>query len=730
MLQKLGFLPGFNKQVSELGAEGQWTGGDNVRFRYGTPEKLAGWDQLGADKLTGVGRALHHWDDNAGIKYAAIGTNRILYVYSGGIFYDIHPVRTTITGCDFSSTSSEKTVTITFPSPHGLIDNDIVLMDGVSGVTAVGSTYNDASFEDIKFMVTSAPTSTTIEVTMAATETGTPLSNSGSASGLCYYTVGPAQQLGGYGWGTGTYSGTSPGPATTTLATTLPDDATTSVVLTNSAAFPTSGEIRIGTEDISFAANNTSTNTLSGGARAVNGTTRAAHTAGVTITDISDYVGWGDPSSSDYTIDPGLWVLDNYGTKLIALIYNGACFEWDATGSTSTRATRIANTPTASRHVLVSTPDRHLVFIGTETTIGDTSSQDDMFIRWSNQEEITGTNSYTVTATNTAGTQRLAAGSVIMGAKRGRDAIYVWTDTSLFLMRFVGQPFTFSFEQAGTNCGLIGKNACVEVDGISYWMSENGFFMYDGQLKSMPCLVEDFVYDGLNSTPKDLINCGLNNLFGEIQWFYCSTGSDVVDRVVTYSYVESKMYKRPIWTTNSNSLFQRTTWVDSAVFDKPHATAYDATDDASFDVVGNTDGTAIYYEHETGTDQVDSGGVITPITSHVLSGDFDITQKRSAQGSVIGMPDLRGDGEYIMKIRRFIPDFITQTGNTQVSLLTKNFPNDSTTTTSFTITTASDKVDTRVRARSIALKIANTSSAEDWKLGTFRLDIQPDGRRG
>ena len=727
MLQKLGFLPGFNKQVSELGAEGQWSDGDNVRFRYGTPEKLAGWDQLGADKLTGVGRGLHHWDDNAGVKYAAIGTNRILYVYSGGTFYDIHPIRATITGCDFSSTASSKTVTITFPSPHGLIDNDIVLMDGVSGVTAVSSTYTDASFEDIKFMVTSAPTSTTIEVTMATAETGTPLSNSGSASGLCYYTVGPAQQLAGYGFGTGTWSGSASGPATTTLATTLPDNTTTDVVLTSSAAFPTTGEIRIGTEDISFTANNTTTNTLSGGARAQNGTTRAAHTAGVTITDISDYVGWGDPSSADFTIDPGLWILDNYGTKLIALIYNGQCFEWDATGSTSTRATIIANAPTASRHVLVSTPDRHLVFFGTETTIDTPSSQDDMFIRWSNQEDIDQSESYTVTATNTAGTQRLAAGSVIMGAKRGRDAIYVWTDTSLFLMRFVGQPFTFSFEQAGTNCGLLGKNACVEVDGIAYWMSENGFFMYDGQLKSMPCLVEDFVYDSLNSTPKDLINCGLNNLFGEIQWFYCSAGSDVVDRVVTYSYVESKMYKRPIWTTGTLS---RTTWADSAVFDKPHATAYNATDDASFDVVGNTDGTAIYYEHETGTDQVDTGGVITAVLGTITSGDFDITQKRSAQGQMLGAPDLRGDGEYIMKIRRFIPDFISQTGDTQVSLITKNYPSDSTTTTSFTIDTTTDKIDTRVRARSIALKIANTSSAEDWKLGTFRLDIQPDGRRG
>jgi hypothetical protein len=727
MLQKLGFMPGFNKQVSELGAEGQWTDGDNVRFRYGKPEKIGGWQQLGDVKLTGAGRALHHWDDNAGIKFAAIGTNRILYAYSGGTFYDIHPIRTTLTGCTFTSTSSSKTVKVISSGANGLTDNDIVLFDSVSGLS--GSTFSDATFEDNKFMVTSVLSSTQFEITMDTQEALTPLAAAGSASVLCYYAVGPAQQLSGYGWGTGLWAGTSPGPATTTLATTLPDDSTTDVVLTNSAAFPASGEIRIDSEDISYTANNTGTNTLSGGARNVNGTSRASHTAGATITNISDYVAWGEASSADFVIDPGLWVLDNYGTKLIALIYNGACFEWDAAaaGSTSTRATRIANTPTASRHVLVSTPDRHLVFLGTETTIGTPSTQDDMFIRWSNQEEITGTDSYTVTATNTAGTQRLAAGSMIMGAKRGRDAIYVWTDTSLFLMRFVGQPFTFSFEQAGTNCGLLGKNACVEVDGTSYWMSENGFFMYDGQLKSMPCLVEDFVYDGLNSTPKDLVNCGLNNLFGEIQWFYCSSGSSVVDRVVTYSYVESKMYKRPIWTTGT---LDRTAWADSAVFDKPHACNYDATDNASFDVTGNTDGTTIYYQQDTGTDQVDAGGAITTIAANITSGDFDITQKRSAQGSVIGMPDLRGDGEYIMKIRRFIPDFISQTGNTQVSLLTKNFPNDSTVTTSFTIDPTTDKIDTRVRARSIALKIANTSSAEDWKLGTFRLDIQPDGRRG
>ena len=725
MLQKVNFLPGFNKQVTPTGAEGQWTGGDNVRFRYGTPEKIGGWDQLGEHKLTGAGRALHHFDDNAGIKYAAIGTNRILYVYSGGQFYDIHPIKNTITGCDFSTTDTETTVTITFPSPHGMNEDDIVLLDTVTAPP--GSGYSDADFEDKKFMATSVPTATTITITMDSAASGT-TTNVGSARAQTYYSVGPAQQLGGYGWGTGQWSGTASGPATTTLATALTDTIETDVVLASSDAFPTSGEIRIDTEDIGFTANDTDTETLSGGPRGANGTTKATHSAGATVTNISDYVAWGEASSADFTIAPGLWVLDNYGTTLIALIYNGECFEWDSTvaNPTGTRATIISGAPTASRHVLVSPTDRHLIFFGTETTIGTPSTQDDMFIRFSDQES---TSDYTPTSTNTAGTQRLAQGSKIMGAIRGRDAIYIWTDSALFLMRFVGQPFTFSFEQVGTNCGLIGKNACMEVDGTAFWMSENGFFSYSGQLQSMPCLVEDHVFDGLNSTPRDLINAGLNNLFGEVSWYYCSSGSDVVDRVVTYNYLESVMLKKPIWYTGT---LARVSWADSSIFDKPHACYYSNSDDASYDVVGNTDGITIYYEQETGTDQVDAGGTVTAITANVLSGDFDITQKRAAQGQLIGSPDLRGDGEYLMKIRRFLPDFITQTGDTRITLFLRNYPNSSAASSSlgpFTISSSTDKVDTRARARAIALKIENTSSSQNWKLGTFRLDIQPDGRR-
>jgi hypothetical protein len=211
-----------------------------------------------------------------------------------------------------------------------MVEDDIILFNDISGVTAVGSTFNDASFEDKKFMATSVPTATTITITMPANETGTPLNNSGDGKGAAFYHVGPSQQLGGFGWGTANFGGTASGIATTTLATALTNTTTTDIVITNSTAFPDSGEIRIGTEDISYTNNDQATGTLSGGARGVNGTTKALHSGGVTVSNISAFVAWGDASSADFTIDPGLWVLDNYGTKLIALIYNGKCFEWNA----------------------------------------------------------------------------------------------------------------------------------------------------------------------------------------------------------------------------------------------------------------------------------------------------------------------------------------------------------------------------------------------------------------
>jgi hypothetical protein len=725
MLQKIGFQPGFNKQITETTAEGQWVDGDNVRFRYGTPEKIGGWAQLGENKLTGAARALHHIVNNSGTKFAIIGTNRILYAYTGGIFYDISPIKTTTTLTNaFTTVNGSTSVTITFSTDHGINANDIILLDNFTAIT--GSDYTAADFDDKKFMVTSIPTATTLTITMPTAETGAGATLSGGIRVQHYYPVGPSQQLPGFGYGLGQWGGTVSGEATTTLVNSINAVQTTGIELTDVSQFPTSGTnyIQIGTEEISYTG--ITSGVLSGVTRGVRNTTAATHNAGDTITNTTDYIGWGEAASGDFVVDPGEWSIDNFGAKVIALIHDAQCFEWDsnATDAVNTRATIISGAPTASRDMLVSTPDRHLVFFGTETTIGDPTTQDLMFIRFSDQENI---NEYAPTSVNTAGFQRLSDGSRIVGAVRGRDAIYVWTDTSLFTMRFVGAPFTFGFAQVGTNCGLIGESAAIEVDGAAYWMSENGFFKYSGNLESMVCLVEDYVYNNLNTTASQLINVGLNNLFGEITWFYCTGSSTVVNACVTYNYIESTP-QRPIWTTGT---LARTTWVDSAVFGLPHATYYNAANNSSFDVIGNTDGSTIYYEHETGTDQVAEGSV-TAIQSNIESGDFDITQSRAATGQATGVATFQGDGEYIMKIRRFIPDFLSQTGSTQVTLNLRNYSNSAQASSPlgpFTVTSSTDKVDTRARGRAMSLKIANTGSSQSWKLGTFRLDTQPDGRR-
>jgi hypothetical protein len=442
MLQKINFLPGFNKQLTESQAEGQWIDGDNVRFRYSTPEKIGGWLQLGENDMTGAARAMHHIVNRSGNKFSIIGTNRILYAYTGGVFYDIHPIRatSTLSSC-FTTTYDSDVVSIAFSSGHGLVVGDIIFLDNFTTIT--NSNYTATDFNDKKFMVTAVTNSTTITITMPSNETGSGASSSGGIRVQAYYSVGPAEQAPGFGYGLGQWGGTVSGEAVTSLNGGI-NAITTTVVLSDASLFPSSGTnfVQIGSEEISYTGITGST--LTGVTRGVRNTTAASHSNGATVTNSSDYVAWGEAASGDLVIDPGLWSIDNFGDKVIALIHNAQAFEWNsnAANAAATRATIISGAPTASRTMLVSTPDRHLVFFGTETEIGDPTTQDDMFIRFSNQEDI---NTYTPTAVNTAGTQRLADGSRIVGAVRGRDAIYVWTDTSLFTMRFIGPPFTFGF---------------------------------------------------------------------------------------------------------------------------------------------------------------------------------------------------------------------------------------------------------------------------------------------
>ena len=655
MLQKLNFKPGFNKQATESGAEGQWTDGDFVRFRYGLPEKIGGWNQLSASQetLPGAARAQHAFTSLAGEKYTAIGTNKGLFIFYGDDFYDITPLDTAVTGFTLTTTNGSTTVRFNKAS-HGLTQGEYIVVSSVT-VTA-DSAYTASDLEKIYEIITVDTGGDWFEVTAASAETGTGMTAAGAATATPYITVGPTTQTIGYGWGTYLWGDSTWGTARTT---------------------------------------------------------------------------------SSVVLDPGNWSLDNYGQVLVATIADGKTFTWNA-GATNPRTIRASttttdytttNNPTASIMTRVSDRDRHLFHLGTETTIGDPTTQDPMFVRFSNQEDL---NTYAPTATNTAGTFRLDNGNVIRAAVTGKDYLLILTDTAAYVVQFVGPPFTFSVKLAGTNCGCIGPHAAVAADGAVYWMGDaGGFYKYDGTVKYLPCLVEDFVFNsngnnlGLNYSANRLVFAGHNGLYNEINFFYPKSGSDQIDRCATFNYAEN------LWTTSS---LGRTTWIDATVFSNPYATDYSSTATPVFaSILGITNkyGSSMYYSQEEGTDQVDSAGT-TSINAYIRSGDYDITTRKSALGQATGVVDYRGDGEYFMSVRRFLPDFKLLTGNAKITLYISSYP-DTTAVSSplgpFTVTSTTDKINTRARGRLVSLNIANDSTGETWRYGTLRLDAQADGRR-
>jgi hypothetical protein len=750
MLTKIKFAPGIDKQDTAVGAEGRWVDSDNVRFRYGLPEKVGGWQSLLTDSIVGVARKQHAFVDTAGNRYIAIGTDKFLLLFFEGQLFDITPFRCNNAGVVDTLTSSTlatnstsvKTCTITTSTDHDLSVGDIIELSSVTLPSGTGLTAAD--FELKLFQVLSVPTPTTFTINSLNQATAV-ISTGGSMTVQVYETIGPAAQTYGYGYGVGNYGGTITGALQNDLDGALSADtngnngSATQIRLTSTTGFPSpTGTIAVGNELITYTG--VAGNELTGITRGALGTATTgtsngqAHSDGAVVTNATDFTGWGNAvEASTVTLEPGLWSLSNFGEVLVATIANGKTFTWNsgiaarltthASMLTSGFETKIdaatdSGNPTATRVTLISPTTRHLIHLGTEITIGTPTTQDDMFIRFSEDESI---NKYTPQATNTAGTQRLQDGTKIMGGLVAKENILIWTDNALYTMKFVGAPFTFGFEQVGTNCGLIGKNAAIEIDGVAYWMGNNGFFSFDGTVNSLPCSVEDFVYDDADTTKGQQINAGINNLFTEVVWWYPTSGSDFNNRYVVYNYGQNNA-QLPMgnWYTGTNTNSIRTTWIDSLVYPKPYATAYNSSNTGTFPtIIGETGlGQSVLFEHETGTDQVNPDGSVTALTSFIQSFSFSLQPDQS---------------EVFLAMRRFLPNFKVLTGNNQVTLSIKDFPSEDdiqTTLSPFTITSNTLKVDTRARGRYANIKIENTGVGESWRFGTFQVDIQPDGRRG
>jgi hypothetical protein len=644
-LQKIQFKPGFNKQQTATGAEGQWIDGDNVRFRYGQPEKIGGWEQLVAGTMAGPVRDQHTWTDLNGVRYAALGTSKVLIIYYEGAFYDITPLDAAISGFTFSSTTGSATVTLN-KTAHGVAEGSYILFSSVTLPGGGETGFSTGQFTNNTYEVITADDDS-FTITMSTVESGSGMSAQGAATVTPYITIGPVFETPAYGWGTGQWGEES----------------------------------------------------------------------------------WGTArSSSTVVLDPGSWSLDNYGQVLVATVRNGKTFTWSPLAAEpaalTTRAAVVSGAPTKSLMSLVSDRDRHLFLMGTEDTVGDPTTQNRMFIRFSNQEDI---NTYNPTATNTAGTFLLDQGNEIVTAVQGKDYVLVLTDQAAYVIQFVGPPFTFSLRQVGSNCGCLGQHAAVYAQGAVYWMGfAGGFFVYDGTVKQLPSLVEDFVFTtqggapGINYDANQITYGYHNSLYNEVGWFYAADASQQINKNVVYNFLEQS------WTTGT---LARTSYNDAQTYDLPYATQFTVDGTPSFPAiqgVTNRYGSSKYYAHEIGTNEVDAAGATTAISSYILSGDYDLSE----QG-------LAGDGEFIMRVSRFIPDFKNLAGNAKVTLFFRDYPaqnsqsdaNGPLITGPFTINTTTNFVSTRVRGRQVSVKIENDNLNETWRYGTLRLDIHAGGRR-
>ena len=463
---------------------------------------------------------------------------------------------------------------------------------------------------------------------------------------------------------------------------------------------------------ITFPSNATGTTAAGGGSVTANYQINVGPTAstygygwGVATWGLST---WGTPrSSSSVTIAGRNWSLDNFGEDLVATVLDGGTYKWDTSSGLSVRAVSLgATAPVASRFNLVSADTRHLFLFGTCTTVANSATQDDLFFRFADRESLT---VFAPTAENEAGSLRIADGSRIVGAVRSTGQILVWTDTSLHGIQFVGTPFTFGQRQLGANCGLIAQHAAIDVNGQAFWMGDDAFYMYDGVVKKMPCSVQDYVYDDLSYTNKNDIACGVNPEFNEIMWYYPTASATQLDRLVVYNYLEGTWY---------TTTLGRTTYLGNYTYENPIATEYSASVTANATTstgvsntpIGVTAGASYIYNHEVGNNQANG----TAIAASLTTGSVEIA-----------------DGDNFMSVSKFVPDFTSLAKELKVTMTLEDYPQSTTSqTTTGNVSSTTQKINVRGRGRSVKLNfITNVVDETNWRLGSMKLQLRPDGRR-
>ena len=639
-LQKLQFRPGVNRETTSYTNEGGWFDCDKVRFRFGTPEKIGGWEKYSGKSFLGTCRALHPFVALAGENYLGVGTHLKYYINEGGGYNDITPIRATTSAGDvtFAATNGSSTLTVT-DGAHGALAGDFVTF---SGATSLGGNITAAVLNQ-EYQIDRVPNDDTYEIvarevaslndiTINGAYTPTPVLANGSDTGnggssiVGEYQIqrGLDTTVAGAGWGAGTWS-------------------------------------------------------------------RGAWGSAASLTAVGDIL--------------RIWSHDNFGEDLIINVRDGGIYYWDKSTSSAPfqRAVELsalagadATTPTIAKQVMISDRDRHVIVFGCDAQ-DNIGVQDPLLIRFSDQENPL---VWSAEATNTAGDLRIGTGSEIITALETRQQILVFTDKSLHAMQYLGPPFTFGISMISENITIASPLSAIAVDDMVMWMGEQEFYIYSGQVQRLPCSVRAYVFNDFNQDQAEKVTAAVNSSFSEIWWFYPSANSDTIDKYVVYNYQEQ------VWYYGNMT---RTAWIDRGIGQYP--------------VAASTDG-YLYY-HEFGTDD---GSVNPPaaISSYIESSQMSI-----------------GAGDNFVFLSKLIPD-VTFDGSTSPSpnvdftLETRRFPGaDYNQTTSSNVIRSStvpveqftDQVRLRMRGRSFALKIESDNTGVEWRLGTPRVELRPDGRR-
>lgn len=405
---------------------------------------------------------------------------------------------------------------------------------------------------------------------------------------------------------------------------------------------------------------------------------------------------WNSPASaSDIVFQAAQWTFDNYGEDLLAL-RRGRAFNKIAhldiseNNYTIARASVVDTAPYANSFI-VSPNDGHVICFGAAVSVDNRDSMNPLRVAWSDQNDY---QTWTPSDTNTAGSVNLNEGSRIVGAIRSRNTINIWTDTALYVQEFVGPPFIFRFTQVGSNCGMISPHAAVDIDGVSYWMGDNNFYMYDGRVNTMPCTIRRHLFDDFNMVQKDKVYAGINSEFKEIIWLYPSAGSEEPNSYVIYNYEEQTWVYGTLFNDGIVTVFS-----DRAVYDNTLMIGY--TSAAGDMLLWNNEPSNIY----TGDGKT--------LTSFIESAEFDMDE-----------------GKKLMYADKLIPDYTFSTGEQiKFSIKTKAYPADDFKEKGpFTINANTRKVDMRARGRHSVVRVS-ADAAGQWRWGSVRLAMQPDGER-